>query len=537
MVSKKKIQFNLDDQTENGIVLNDERDIEFESFEAGEEVILKGCEKGCTYGSLRGGKVDEAEKVEEVGNEGNKDVKKGMQLSDSGEDGKSKQAKDESGKTKEVNADDDGLNFGKGSDKTNKSMGCGMQFLKEETSGTNEGKLFLLREEENVENDGVAIEALDLYHKNKDYVGELEVKNFEEGLDVKKTSMKKLVEKNHKGLKQCKIVEDESIVIAMKDDTFYLDRPVVSPSASPHKEEVEDADKQIYTFGFDGEAEVVREKNVMDLGNEWIESLAGSGGKGKGKKQPAKAGGSRQTMIPRSPPGRVEGGRGVSAGGLGVNQMRMLSPVKKGKFAAGGKGGQSSNLYCIRIKHQQFLVVFTEDGMRQMNYRFPGSQRKAWCTAFDRDLRNESAWSSGEVCPISSIVRRRDIREEGDVFLSQRTSVGFPMAAYLCPLDVDDTPAGISNQIVTKLNEYASNSRNNMKTFRYIGEITEQVNAEELHALDYWVMTRDIVTAIASLYEEEIDDGSFYTFEGLVDGLFERPENTENVRETMARNM
>ena len=63
------------------------------------------------------------------------------------------------------------------------------------------------------------------------------------------------------------------------------------------------------------------------------------------------------------------------------------------------------------------------------------------------------------------------------------------------------------------------------------------MNAEELHALDYWVMTRDIVTAIASLYEEEIDDGSFYTFKGLVDGNFERPENTENVRETMVRNM
>ena len=186
--------------------------------------------------------------------------------------------------------------------KQKKSLGCGLQILKEETSGTNEGNLFLLREKESVENEGVAIEALDLYHKNKDCVGELEVKNFEEGLDVKKISMKKLMEKNHKGLKQCKIDEDESIVIAMKDDTFYLDRPVVSPSVSPHKEEVEDADKHIYTFGFDGEAEVVREKNVMDLGNEWIASLAGSGGKGKGEKQPAKAGSSRQTMIPRSPP-------------------------------------------------------------------------------------------------------------------------------------------------------------------------------------------------------------------------------------------
>ena len=54
--------------------------------------------------------------------------------------------------------------------------------------------------------------------------------------------------------------------------------------------------------------------------------------------------------------------------------------------------------------------------MRQMNYRFPGTQRKAWCTAFERDLRNESAWSGANICPISSIVKRRDIREEGDIF-------------------------------------------------------------------------------------------------------------------------
>ena len=51
-----------------------------------------------------------------------------------------------------------------------------------------------------------------------------------------------------------------------------------------------------------------------------------------------------------------------------------------------------------------------------MNYRFPGSQRKAWCTAFDRDLRNKNAWSSGEMCLISNIVRRRDVSEEGGVF-------------------------------------------------------------------------------------------------------------------------
>ena len=65
--------------------------------------------------------------------------------------------------------------------------------------------------------------------------------------------------------------------------------------------------------------------------------------------------------------------------------------MKKGKFVSGGSGGATCNLYCIRIKNHQFLVVFAEDGMRQMNYRFPATQRKAWCTAFERDLRNESA--------------------------------------------------------------------------------------------------------------------------------------------------
>ena len=166
-------QFNLDDQTENRIVLNDERDIEFESFEGVEEVILKGCEKGCTYGSLRGGKVNGAENGEEVGKEGNKDVKKSMQLSDSGEDGKSKQAKDQSDKKKGVNAVDNSFNFGKGSDETNESMGCGMRNLKEETSGTNKRKLFLLHKDKSVEKEGVAIEAMDLFHKNKDYFKEL----------------------------------------------------------------------------------------------------------------------------------------------------------------------------------------------------------------------------------------------------------------------------------------------------------------------------------------------------------------------------
>ena len=73
--------------------------------------------------------------------------------------------------------------------------------------------------------------------------------------------------------------------------------------------------------------------------------------------------------------------------------------------------------------------------------------------------------------------------------------------------------------------------------FRYIKEITEGLENEDLHALDYYLVTRDIVSAIGSLYEEEIQDGTFYEYEGLVDGVFERSENTNDVRDTMTRNM
>ena len=268
------------------------------------------------------------------------------------------------------------------------------------------------------------------------------------------------------------------------------------------------------------------EKNV----DNFIIKLAGTNSKGgKGKSHTTAGSRPRQTMIPR--PSSSTPNRGRGGGSL------LTSPVKKGKFVSSGAGGSASNLYSIRIKNQNFLIVFAEDGLRQLNYSFPGSQRKAWCTAFDKDLKNESAFSHQEVSPICSIVKRRDTRESGDVQLAQRTNTTFYMSAYLCPLDEDDTAASVSNQILSKINQYAAAPRNNMKMFRYIKEITEGLENDDLHALDYWLVTRDVVSAIGSLYEEEIQDGTFYEYEGLVDGVFERSENTNDVRETMTRNM
>ena len=111
------------------------------------------------------------------------------------------------------------------------------------------------------------------------------------------------------------------------------------------------------------------------------------------------------------------------------------------------------------------------------------------------------------------------------------------MSAYLCPLDKNDTAAGVANQIVAKLNQYASIPRNNIKTFRCIKEITENLENNELRALDYWLVTRDVVMSIGALYEDEIQDGSFYMYEGLIDGLFEKDKNTNDVTGTMGRHM
>ena len=94
----------------------------------------------------------------------------------------------------------------------------------------------------------------------------------------------------------------------------------------------------------------------------------------------------------------------------------LTSPAKKGKCVSSGFGGSQSNLYSIRVKNKDFLIIFAEDGLRQMNYNFPGSQRKAWCTTFDRDLKTDNVFSGQEVSPIFSIVKRRDVRKNGDVY-------------------------------------------------------------------------------------------------------------------------
>ena len=75
----------------------------------------------------------------------------------------------------------------------------------------------------------------------------------------------------------------------------------------------------------------------------------------------------------------------MAAGGGGK------SPRKKERFFDISNVRKESNVYSIRTKNNLFVIVFTEDGTGTRNYVFPGSQQKAWATAFDRDIKDQRA--------------------------------------------------------------------------------------------------------------------------------------------------
>ena len=55
-----------------------------------------------------------------------------------------------------------------------------------------------------------------------------------------------------------------------------------------------------------------------------------------------------------------------------------------------------------------------------------------------------------------------------------------------------------------------------------------------LNSLDYWVITKDIVDTINDAYDEELQEETIWGYHLLLDGLFERPENTRDLRATLA---
>ena len=59
------------------------------------------------------------------------------------------------------------------------------------------------------------------------------------------------------------------------------------------------------------------------------------------------------------------------------------------------------------------------------------------------------------------------------------------MFVYLCFIGTDDSPAGISNAIVSKFNEYSQVKTNHMNQFRNFVEVKYYSVNDNTHALDY----------------------------------------------------
>ena len=67
----------------------------------------------------------------------------------------------------------------------------------------------------------------------------------------------------------------------------------------------------------------------------------------------------------------------------------------------------------MRIKYGERLLIFAEDGWRDLFWNFPGAQKKAWCRTLYRSTLDENAYPTGH-SPIFNIVARRDVRQEDE---------------------------------------------------------------------------------------------------------------------------
>lgn len=95
--------------------------------------------------------------------------------------------------------------------------------------------------------------------------------------------------------------------------------------------------------------------------------------------------------------------------------------------------------------------------------------------------------------------------------------------------------AKVGDALCAILNDYAMVPRNNMNEFAYRG-VTNFTDPEDRHALDYYVLTKDVVSFATNYYRDEIRTGAFFTDAAFGDALFERETNKANLQATMNRN-
>ncbi|MGH7954333.1 MAG: hypothetical protein ACREOZ_00055 [Gloeomargaritales cyanobacterium] len=117
-------------------------------------------------------------------------------------------------------------------------------------------------------------------------------------------------------------------------------------------------------------------------------------------------------------------------------------------------------------------------------------------------------------------------------------STSYSMTGYLLVMTEDQANReGVTryaNAFCDRLNEYSLHAKNNMNHFIYRG-IVHYAEYEDRHALDYYVITRDVISFATTYYREELANGKFYSNPVFGHALFEREANRTDLQATMNR--
>ena len=89
----------------------------------------------------------------------------------------------------------------------------------------------------------------------------------------------------------------------------------------------------------------------------------------------------------------------------------------------------------------------------------------------------------------------------------------------------------VSDVVVQSMNTYDNVSRNNMDSFDNHGLVDEKDYEVEFHALDNYIITKDVANFANFYFKEEIDSGSIFEDEELLNALLGRTTNVDDVKE------
>ena len=85
------------------------------------------------------------------------------------------------------------------------------------------------------------------------------------------------------------------------------------------------------------------------------------------------------------------------------------------------------------------------------------------------------------------------------------------------------------------MNKYDANRSNNANPVEYRGDISANVTDSQRQSVDHYIITEGVVNFVKNYYSEEIAEGSFHFDIDLIDALFGRKINSDDINATLSR--